>query len=409
MLSKLYEKYNPSTLSGAMDIIMVEHPDGSLKSSPWHLRFGKLGLIHHTNKVITIIINDVTAPFYMYVDQFGRGQFFSSQSVKENPKDESVAYPTKTLPSMDLSPNDVRDILKSKTEKRIRRNRNSFHGDFIYRNSAVDLEAAFEFEDPDPLPMTTTKQSVDLVQTVKSQNIDADLTLEDMPIPSSILLHLIRPLLNFGSNRISYTVSSLIQGPKTTTCSLYLWKSDSKIVISDIDGTVTKSDLLGHVLPTLGRDWTKPGVAELYTKVASFGVQFLYLTSRPIGEAPLTRKTLDRVSQDGTQLPEGPIITAPDRMIRSLTREVVLRKPHTFKIPTLAMVSGLFGHSPYVFGFGNRITDVMSYTQNGLPESQIILFDTSNRVFDHDMKELYGSIPELTPHIDEFFKDAGII
>ena len=38
--------------------------------------------------------------------------------------------------------------------------------------------------------------------------------------------------------------------------SIYYWNVDSKIVISDVDGTVTKSDVPGHVLPRLGiSDW----------------------------------------------------------------------------------------------------------------------------------------------------------
>jgi hypothetical protein len=31
-----------STLSGALDIIAVKYPDGSIKSTPFHVRFGKL-------------------------------------------------------------------------------------------------------------------------------------------------------------------------------------------------------------------------------------------------------------------------------------------------------------------------------------------------------------------------------
>ena len=30
-------------------------------------------------------------------------------------------------------------------------------------------------------------------------------------------------------------------------CRLYLWRQTTKIVISDIDGTITKSDKLGHL------------------------------------------------------------------------------------------------------------------------------------------------------------------
>ena len=35
-------------------------------------------------------------------------------------------------------------------------------------------------------------------------------------------------------------------------CHIYLWHHTDKIVISDIDGTITKSDVLGHILPVIG-------------------------------------------------------------------------------------------------------------------------------------------------------------
>ena len=36
-------------------------------------------------------------------------------------------------------------------------------------------------------------------------------------------------------------------------CHIYLWKETDKVVISDIDGTITKSDVLGHILPVIGK------------------------------------------------------------------------------------------------------------------------------------------------------------
>ena len=35
-------------------------------------------------------------------------------------------------------------------------------------------------------------------------------------------------------------------------CHIYLWHHTDTIVISDIDGTITKSDVLGHILPVIG-------------------------------------------------------------------------------------------------------------------------------------------------------------
>lgn len=44
-LNNFYNEINPATLSGAIDIIVVEQPDGELASSPFHVRFGKLSLL----------------------------------------------------------------------------------------------------------------------------------------------------------------------------------------------------------------------------------------------------------------------------------------------------------------------------------------------------------------------------
>lgn len=35
-------------------------------------------------------------------------------------------------------------------------------------------------------------------------------------------------------------------------CHIFLWRHTDKLVISDIDGTITKSDVLGHILPVIG-------------------------------------------------------------------------------------------------------------------------------------------------------------
>jgi phosphatidate phosphatase LPIN len=48
-------------------------------------------------------------------------------------------------------------------------------------------------------------------------------------------------------------------------CRIFLWDHRTKIIISDVDGTITRSDFLGQVLPRLGRDWSHKGIAKLYT------------------------------------------------------------------------------------------------------------------------------------------------
>ena len=47
-----YKDINPSTLSGAVDIVVVEHADGRLSCSPVHVRFGKLQLLRPQEKAV---------------------------------------------------------------------------------------------------------------------------------------------------------------------------------------------------------------------------------------------------------------------------------------------------------------------------------------------------------------------
>jgi phosphatidate phosphatase LPIN len=39
-------KLNPSTFSGAVDIVVVKQADGTLRSTHWHVRFGKIHLLN---------------------------------------------------------------------------------------------------------------------------------------------------------------------------------------------------------------------------------------------------------------------------------------------------------------------------------------------------------------------------
>lgn len=49
-----YNEINPATLSGAIDIVVVEQPDGELACSPFHVRFGKLSLLMPQEKKVYV-------------------------------------------------------------------------------------------------------------------------------------------------------------------------------------------------------------------------------------------------------------------------------------------------------------------------------------------------------------------
>lgn len=58
---------------GAVDIIVVQQQDGSFKSSPWYVKFGKFqGMLKRAEKVVNIAVNDdEKLDFHMYLDSTG--------------------------------------------------------------------------------------------------------------------------------------------------------------------------------------------------------------------------------------------------------------------------------------------------------------------------------------------------
>lgn len=133
----------------------------------------------------------------------------------------------------------------------------------------------------------------------------------------------------------------------------------------------------------VGRDWTHLGVAKLYTDITRNGYKIMYLTSRAIGQADATRDYLKGIKQNDYQLPEGPVIMSPDRLMASLHREVIMRKPEVFKMACLRDIQRLFGEAsrnPFYAGFGNRITDALSYRSVNVPSSRIFTIDSSGEV-----------------------------
>lgn len=133
-----------------------------------------------------------------------------------------------------------------------------------------------------------------------------------------------------GRNSISFSVSSSLQGKQTVTASIYLWPSNSKIVISDVDGTITKSDILGNIIPMIpyAGGYVHSGLSTLYSEISNNKYKFVYLTSRSIGQASYTREYVKNLNTGSQQLPDGPVIMTPDGLFAAAKREVILRRPH---------------------------------------------------------------------------------
>uniref|UniRef100_A0A674JDS4 phosphatidate phosphatase n=1 Tax=Terrapene triunguis TaxID=2587831 RepID=A0A674JDS4_9SAUR len=215
--------------------------------------------------------------------------------------------------------------------------------------------------------------------------------------------------LQDGPNEVVFSVTTQYQGTCRCEATIYLWNWDDKVVISDIDGTITKSDALGHILPQLGKDWTHQGIAKLFHKIHMNGYKFLYCSSRAIGMAHITKGYLKWVKDQGCALPRGPILLAPSSLFSAFHREVIEKKPEVFKIACLTDIRNLFGSmgQPFHAAFGNRVHDVDAYKQVGLSESHIFTVNPKGELIRELTKNQKSTYERLTELVELIFPPVG--
>ncbi|SCU89684.1 LAME_0E04940g1_1 [Lachancea meyersii CBS 8951] len=525
-VSKTWSSINPSTLSGAIDVVVVEHPDGRLACSPFHVRFGKFQILKPSQKKVLVSVNGQPTNIPMKLGDSGEAYFvFETEADVDAIPDELISSPVVSATSSpSATPNDTEsniapleepdfldigkpvqvDTLMPSTpppprrhsifEERARKLNQKLHekkipskfdnnGDLLldiegYKPSTdkvhdtdamlkqllqdelgTDFDiSSFVREDrsgnmrivnpgddasfisppgsPTPQPsdvpdipsscpsetstQTSITTSTDYTPPSSSRAPDSAVAPKNYIKTIRLTSEQLRCLdLRYGENDLSFSVDN---SRAVITAKLFLWRWDVPLVISDIDGTITKSDALGHVLTMIGRDWTHLGVAELFTEIKRNGYNVVYLTARSAGQADSTRSYLNSIAQDGFKLPRGPVILSPDRTMAALRREVILKKPEVFKIACLNDLRRLYyGEvelsklnddtrrddfpTPFVAGFGNRITDALAYRTVGIPSSRIFTINPDGEVH-MELLELAGyrsSYIHINELVDHFF------
>ena len=503
-VSKTWSSINPATLSGAIDVIVVEHPDGELACSPFHVRFGKFQILKPSQKKVEVLVNGQSTDIPMKLGDSGEAYFvFETLADLEGIPDELISSPVVSAASspeskpttkddaleepdfLDINdskierpttPTPIQRITKKLTQKQIPSTVDN-NGDLLldiegYKTSKnkvndtdellkqllydelgedVDL-SEFVKEDekgnirivnptdpcwatspPNSPPMTSSDSLYSEHQSVLgyssnegTPSFSTDNSRVEAPSAATATTHFIKTIrltskqlkcldLSNGENDLTFSVD---KGRAIITAKLFYWKWDDPIVISDIDGTITKSDALGHVLTMIGKDWTHPGVAKLFTEIRGNGYNIMYLTARTAGQSDSTRSYLRSIVQNGCTLPIGPVILSPDRTMAALRREVILKKPEVFKIACLKDMKALYFPAsnnrkddademptPFIAGFGNRITDALSYRTVGIPSSRIFTINPDGEVH-MELLELAGyksSYIHINELVDHFF------
>ena len=101
-VSKTWNSINPATLSGAIDVIVIEQDDGSLACSPFHVRFGKFSLLRPYEKKVEFEVNNVKQNYSMKLGEGGEA-FFVFETTENIPE----ALQTSPLISPTSSPSNT--------------------------------------------------------------------------------------------------------------------------------------------------------------------------------------------------------------------------------------------------------------------------------------------------------------
>lgn len=514
---------NPATLSGAIDVVVIEQPDGTLHCLPFHVRFGLLQILKPSHKKVELYVNGMKTNLPMKLGDEGEAFFvfeadgtLGDQLLKlvltlpllaplleallpqlaaaggdsdppepltlnldenddvnnvddrieltddepkmpalprlpRSPLLEHVQEVTKKLniPSkVDVNGDIVLDMdgYKPLSQKNIENLNENFQKMFVDEISKLKL---LELDDygvdvwdqiihrdddgtirilnqdenpnygglsPNQMPQDHQTPAPPARTTTHCNDQDPGKTyFKTLRLTLDQLQHL---GLQYGENHLRFKVAYGLTAEVEALC--FLWKLNIPIVISDIDGTITKLDALGHIMNLVGRDWTHPGVARLFQDIRQNGYNIIYLTARLVGQLDATRQYLKGISQDmNTRLPAGPVLLSPDRTFAALKREVILKQPEVFKMACLQDIKRLYYspeevvptndlddmRTPFYAGFGNRITDAISYRSVQIPLHRIFTINPNGEVHMEllELAGLHSSYLKIGEIVDLFF------
>ena len=109
---------------GAVDVIVVQQQDGTFRSTPWYVRFGKFqGVLKGAEKIVRISVNGVEANFHMYLDNSGEAYLVKEVDAGKGVETNGVVKDSDTLEVTggDSSVGDIRKDSSNDNSSNIRR------------------------------------------------------------------------------------------------------------------------------------------------------------------------------------------------------------------------------------------------------------------------------------------------
>ena len=216
-------------------------------------------------------------------------------------------------------------------------------------------------------------------------------------IPSNILEKFeLKP----DMNEIEFIVDGF-----TIKSNIYLWNYTDKIVISDFDGTVTRSDVIGQIGVYFGIDWTHKYIAQLYSHIVKNGYKMLYVTARTMYMQSSTKNSLNSINQNGFLMPIGPMMMNESGYVDAIKTEIIDKVPQEFKIECLSNILKLFPSDvePYYAGFGNKPSDKIAYEKIGIDQGKIYIINEKGEISKNFRTKCKTNFLLMDEQIDELF------
>lgn len=343
ILYGIKESFNPDKKASAiMDTLVIQQSDGSLKSTPFYVHFGVGKLVDSDGKFVDIYHRGQATGLSMRLDRSGVASFFRG-GIDAHCVSSEVARVDEEVKVSDKNYDE--NTLEPEVNQRL--------------NNSADLP------DIQDIPKSGSNESFN------SSPEEFKESPNQLSNPELVKLQ-----LELGLNIIDYVVRDrptvYLRGK------VYLWPQSSKIVISDIDGTLTKSDLMGHVHQMFGSDYTRGGVVYFFQRLEEKGYKILYLTARSLGQIDTTRDYLMQIRQEGSTLPDGPLFLNPVGIFTALVSEMK-KKSKDFKERVLTEIKEIFGNNPFHSGIGNRLGDSIAYASVGIHRDMIFIIDKKGK------------------------------
>ena len=163
---------------------------------------------------------------------------------------------------------------------------------------------------------------------------------------------------------------------------IYLLDQQTKLVVTDIDGTITKSDFKGLLAKIFEYDHHHDGVIELFDAVSKNGYDLIYISAISSSADELTRKYLfDQLQNiDGYSLPRSPLFMSPITWHKAL----ISQDKAAIKLSTLQSIIELFDAKENVIAaaYGNKDTDTKAYLDSGIDPNKVFLVNEEGHMID---------------------------